>query len=85
MMIKPSRIQPNTGAIIPTNTLDTSQSSLDDLFHRFVAFIDATPSTVMTYRASLRQWFKYMRANSITRPTMDSVRSYRSYLKATAR
>ena len=85
MMIKPSRIQPNTGAVIPVNALDTSKSGLDDLFHRFVAFIDATPSTVRTYRASLRQWFKYMRANSITRPTMDSVRSYRSYLKATGK
>ena len=85
MMIKPKRIQPNTGAIIPVNVLDTSKSSLDDLFHRFVDFIDATPSTVRTYRASLRQWAKYMRANNITRPTMDSVRSYRSYLKATGK
>ena len=41
MMIKPRRIQPNTGAIIPVNVLDTSKSSLDDLFHRFVDFIDA--------------------------------------------
>ena len=41
MMIKPKRIQPNTGAIIPVNVLDTSKSSLDDLFHRFVDFIDA--------------------------------------------
>ena len=67
MMIKPKRIQPNTGAIIPVNVLDTSKSSLDDLFHWFVDFIDATPSTVRTYRASQRQWAKYMRANNIPR------------------
>lgn len=79
MMIKPSRIQPTTGAIIPTNTLDTS--SLDDLFNRFVVFIDATPNTIRTYKTSLKQWFSYMKKQGIRNPSPDDVRNYRTYLK----
>lgn len=39
------------------------------LFERFVTFIDASPNTVRTYRASLRQWFKYLADNDVSNPT----------------
>lgn len=61
--------------------LDISQNNLDDLFHRFVIFIDATPNTIRTYKTSLRQWFKYMRQQNIRNPEPDDVRNYRTYLK----
>lgn len=45
--------------------IDFAKSKLEDLFKRFVVFIDGSPNTVRTYRTSLKQWFKYMQDNSI--------------------
>lgn len=55
------------------------------LFERFVTFIDASPNTVRTYRASLRQWFKYLADNDASNPTPDTVRAYRQHLKDTGK
>lgn len=55
------------------------------LFERFVTFIDASPNTVRTYRASLRQWFKYLADNDVSNPTPDTVRAYRKHLKDTGK
>lgn len=65
--------------------LDFAKSKLEDLFKRFVVFIDGSPNTVRTYRTSLKQWFKYMQDNSIFRPTPDDVRNYRNYLIITGK
>lgn len=64
-----------------THELSLSSSNLSMLFERFVAFIDATPNTVRTYKTSLRQWFKYLKDTNNGHPTMDTVREYREYLK----
>lgn len=61
--------------------INFQHSKLDDLFDRFVVFIDATPATVRTYRISLKQWFIYLHKNSIMRPTPDTVRNYRQQLQ----
>lgn len=55
------------------------------LFERFVTFIDASPNTARTYRASLRQWFKYLADNDVSNPTPDTVRAYRKHLKDTGK
>lgn len=55
------------------------------LFERFVTFIDASPNTARTYRASLRQWFKYLADNDVSNPTPDTVRAYRQHLKDTGK
>jgi len=61
--------------------LDFKQSNLNDLFNQFIVFIDASPNTIRTYRTSLKQWFLYLRENSIIQPTPQSVRQYRDDLK----
>lgn len=67
------------------NQLVFTQNNQEQLFSRFVAFIDASPNTVRTYRASLRQWFKYLYDQGIVNPTMDTVRAYRQYLHDTGK
>lgn len=57
----------------------------EELFQRFVAFIDASPNTVRTYKASLRQWFKYLNEANVINPTPDTVRAYRQHLKDTGK
>lgn len=52
----------------------------NDLFDRFIKFIDASPNTVRTYRTSLKQWFNYLAQENITQPTSETVRAYREYL-----
>lgn len=66
---------------IRSQQLDLSQNNLNNLFERFITFIDATPNTVRTYRASLRQWFLYMRQHALYRPTPEDIRQYRSDLR----
>lgn len=67
------------------NQLVFTQNNQEQLFSRFVAFIDASPNTVRTYRASLRQWFKYLYEQGVANPTMDTVRAYRQYLHDTGK
>lgn len=65
--------------------LDFAKSKLEDLFARFVVFVDGAPNTVRTYRTSLKQWFKYMQDNAIFQPTPDDIRNYRNYLIASGK
>lgn len=63
------------------NGLMITKSQQEQLFDRFVLFIDASPNTIRTYRASLRQWFKYLSENEVKNPTPDTVRAYRQSLQ----
>lgn len=79
----------NSGALVTSsdrsNEIDFQKSNLNDLFEKFVIFIDGTPSTVRTYRTSLKQWFIYLNKNGITHPTSETVRDYRTSLKASGK
>ncbi|OWV08249.1 MULTISPECIES: tyrosine-type recombinase/integrase [unclassified Fibrobacter] len=52
------------------------------LYERFLAFIDVRPKSVETYRRAIRQFFDYMKMNSITSPVRDDVVAYRESMKA---
>lgn len=54
----------------------------EDLFARFVGFIDAKPKTVETYTRAIRQLFAFFAARGITQPTREDILSYRDELKA---
>ena len=45
------------------------QSFTEDLFTRFVAYLDASPKTVQTYTRAVRQFFSYIYSNGIKNPT----------------
>lgn len=69
-------IKVNTGEVQAQGTLS------EDIYLRFVSFIDAKPKTVQTYTRALRQMFKYFYENGITRPQKEDIISYRESLKA---
>lgn len=68
-----------------TNEIAFRRDNQQELFKRFIFFIDASPNTVRTYKASLRQWFNYLYQVGASNPTPDTVRAYRQHLRDTAR
>lgn len=66
-------------------TIEHRQVITESLFFRFVAFLDASPKTVDTYKRALRPLFKYFAENGITQPEREDVLAYRDGLKATYR
>ena len=53
----------------------------NELFGRWITFIDAKDKTVESYTRSIRQFMIYLQDNGITQPTRDDVISYRDSLK----
>lgn len=60
-----------------------AQAVTEDMFMRFVSFIDAAPKTVQTYTRAIRQLFAYLGAHGITAPTREDIISWREELKGT--
>lgn len=76
------------GEIVSSQTnqaIAISKNNQEQLFDRFIVFIDASPNTVRTYKASLRQWFNYLNNAGVINPTPDTVRAYRQQLKSTGK
>ena len=68
-----------------TNTAEITTRAAaitEELGAQFIAFLDSTPQTVATYRASIRRMFAYFLAHHITAPTRADVLAYRDELKA---
>lgn len=63
------------------NQIIGSQATMAELYGRFIAYIDATPKTIDTYRKSLKQMFNYFNLNGITQPKREDILSYREHLK----
>lgn len=57
----------------------------EDLYSRYIAFIDAKPKTIETYKKALKQFFKYRQQYGITNPTREDVIAYREHLKETCK
>ncbi len=53
----------------------------EELYLRFVSFIDAKPKTVQTYTRALKQMFRYFAENGITHPQREDILAYREHLK----
>lgn len=64
-----------------TNEIVTQGAITEDLYLRFIAFIDAKPQTVATYTRALRQFFKYLYLKGITQPTRGDIIAFRDELK----
>ena len=59
-----------------------AQALTEELYIRFVNYIDAKPKTVATYTRALKQMFKYFAESGITQPQREDILSYRESLKA---
>jgi integrase/recombinase XerD len=64
------------------STTMTRQQGLTDLEARFIAYLDAKPRTIDTYRKALKQFFTYLADNGITRPERTTIIAYRDSLLA---
>lgn len=54
----------------------------EDLFTRFINYIDASPKTIETYTRAIRQFFKYLYLNGISQPVREDLIAYREQLRA---
>lgn len=59
-----------------------SQEVRAGMYERFIAYLDASPKTIATYRMAVRQFFNYLAENGIRRPRREDVLAYRESLKA---
>ena len=71
-------LQPGYSAAISS----ASPVSLEDLRVRFLSWIDASPKTIQTYTRAIRQFFKWLRAEEISRPVRADILRWRDQLKA---
>lgn len=58
------------------------QTFSEDLYTRFVSFLDTTPRTAETYSRAIKQFFKYLQLREISQPTRENVIAFREELKA---
>jgi len=61
--------------------LVAQQGITEDLYTRFIAYIDASPKTIQTYDRAIQQFYRYMQEHGITHPVREDVIAYRDSLK----
>lgn len=66
---------------VKSNELIAQQTLSEEMFHRFISFIDAKPKTIESYTRAIRQFFIFTYANGIGNPTRQDILAYRDYLK----
>lgn len=68
-------------AIRAGTSLQAGQTVTEDLYKRFVGYLDASPKTVQTYSRAVRQFLKYISERGISQPTREDIIAYREDLK----
>lgn len=61
------------------------QAGLNDLLARYIAFVDAKPKTVQSYKSAIRQFTSYLADNGIRQPQRADILAYREGLLSTAK
>lgn len=59
----------------------SSQVFDNELFNRWISYIDTSPKTIETYSKAIKQFFSYITKNNIAQPTRENIITYREYLK----
>ena len=57
------------------------ETNYQNLIDRFVSYIDVSENTMITYKRSLKQFFRYLKNNNIINPTRDNILEFKEYLK----
>lgn len=70
----------NLAVIDGRNEATSYQGINEELYHRFIAYLDASPKTIETYKRNLKQFFRYLYTNGIQRPVREDVLNYRNEL-----
>lgn len=53
----------------------------EDVFQRWLSYLDVSPKTLETYTRAIRQLYKYLYARGITQPRREDIVAYRDELK----
>lgn len=73
-------------AIITADSTQLAQGrNIDELFTRWIRFLDVKPRTVETYRKAGKQFFLFLQANGIENPGREDVLRYKGALQAAGR
>ena len=52
----------------------------EDLYRRWIAYIDVAEESEKTYRKAMRQFFRYLSDQKVAKPTREDIISYKDYL-----
>lgn len=64
------------------NTSIQAQAITEELYQRYINYLDASPKTVATYTRALRQFISYLATQGISQPAREDIIAYREELKA---
>lgn len=62
--------------------INKAPPAIENLFNAFIAYVDATPQTIRTYKGHLRQFLKYLAETGTNQPTRETIIDYREHLKS---
>ena len=68
-------------AIRENTAIQAGQVRIEDLYTRFISYLDASPKTVQTYSRAIRQFMKWAADRDISQPTREDVLAFREDLK----
>lgn len=71
----------STLKVVNSTKLATTSVLTEEIYKRWVCYIDAAPKTVETYTKAIRQFFKYLSDHGILNPERQDIVAYRAYLK----
>lgn len=69
-------------AIITQQTNGGAVSLAPSLFDSFIAYLDASPKSIATYTAVIKQFGAWVQQNNITQPTREDLIKWRDGMKA---
>lgn len=73
----------NEISVIEKNEIVASTAITEELYNRWLAFIDVRPKSVDTYRKAVKQFMVYLADNGISYPEKENVISWRESLRET--
>ena len=65
----------------PAQMQATKTANLEALAGQFIGYLDVSPKSIETYRASIRRLLEYLRSRNITHPTRGDILQYRERMK----
>lgn len=68
-----------------TVLIDNRKALTEDVYQRFINYLDASPKTIETYKRAIRQFIKYISSKGINSPTREDVIDFREMLKETCK
>jgi integrase/recombinase XerD len=63
------------------SSITAAQAITDELYSRYISYVDAKPKTIETYTRALKQFFSYMKLNGIAQPVREDIIAFREELK----